>query len=138
MNLTSYAQWQPRDDVGRLVQAKIEAAVQGGVTDWADRVFETSQELVPVDTGELKASGHVEVVQAGKQVFASITYDAEHAVYVEYGTGIRGAASAGAGEGPYNPTWPGMAAQPYLRPAFDAHRGEAEGVIAEKVAVALS
>jgi HK97 gp10 family phage protein len=137
MNLTSFAKWQPRGDGGRFLAAKIDSAVAAGVQDWAQRVFDTSQELVPVDTGELKASGHMEVAQVGKQVFASISYDAEHSVYVEFGTGQRGAASAGAGPGPYSPKWPGMPAQPYLRPAFDAHREEATGVVAETVAVAI-
>lgn len=136
MHLTSFAKWQPRDG-GRFIEAKIEEAVKAGVVAWANRVFETSQALVPVDTGELKASGHVEVQQVGKQVFASVTYDAEHSVYVEYGTGQRGAASAGAGDGPYSETWPGMPAQPFVRPAFDAHRDEATGVVAETIAIAL-
>ena len=136
VNLSSFAKWQPRTG-GRFIEAKIEDAIQAGVVDWANRVFETSQELVPVDTGELKASGHVEVTQAGKQIYAAVVYDADHAVYVEYGTGQRGAASAGAGDGPYGAT-PGMPAQPYLRPAFDEHRGEAEGVMRETVTAALS
>ena len=137
MNLTSFAKWQPRGDAGRFIAAKIDEAVAAGVTDWANRVFETSQELVAVDTGELKASGHVEVQQVGKQVFASVVYNSGHSVYVEFGTGLRGAASPGAGPGPYNPNWPGMAAQPYLRPAFDAHREEATDVVAETITAAL-
>ena len=137
MNLTSFAQWVPRDDVGRFIQAKVDAATEAGVVDWASRVFETSQELVAVDTGDLKASGHVEVTQVGKQVFAAVEYTSDHAAFVEFGTGQRGAASPGAGDVPYNPSWPGMAAQPYLRPAYDLHRNEAEGVVGETIAVAL-
>jgi HK97 gp10 family phage protein len=137
MNLTSFAKWQPRNGGGQFIAAKIDDAVKAGVTDWANRVFETSQELVAVDTGELKESGAVEVTQVGKQVFASVTYGTDHAVYVEFGTGIRGAASPGAGDGPYSPTWPGMPAQPYLRPAFDQHRDEAVGVLAETIASVL-
>lgn len=136
MNITSYAKWQPRGDGGRFIQAKIEAAVEAGVIEWASRVFETSQELVPVDTGRLKASGHVDVQHVGKQVFASVVYDAPYSVFLEYGTGIRGAASPGAGPGPYSPTWPGMPAQPFVRPSYDAHRDEV-GALAETMAVAL-
>lgn len=137
MRLTSFAQWLPRGDGGRFIAAKIDDAVTAGVTAWANRVFETSQELVAVDKGDLKASGAVEVVQSGKQVFASVTYGTDHCVYVEFGTGRRGAESAGAGPGPYNPNWPGMPAQPYLRPAYDAHRGEAVSVVAETVTAAF-
>lgn len=136
INLTSFAKWQPREG-GRFIAAKIEEAVGAGVVNWANRVFETSQQLVPVDTGELKASGHVDVSQVGKQVFASIVYDAEHSVYVEFGTGQRGAASPGAGDGPYNPNWKGMPAQPYLRPAFDEHRDEVTDVVAATITAAI-
>lgn len=137
MNLTSFAKWQPRDEGGRFVQAAVDSAIEAGVVEWANRVFETSQELVPVDKGDLKASGHVEVKQVGKQILASVVYDSEHSVFVEFGTGQRGAESAGAGDGPYSANWPGMPAQPYLRPAYDQHRGEAEGILKETVAVAL-
>ena len=137
MHLTSFAKWQPRGDGGRFLASKIDDAVAAGVTEVANRIFETSQEMVAVDTGELKASGRVEVEQAGKQVFASVTYDSEHAAFVEFGTGVRGAASPGAGDVPYSPSWPGMPAQPYLRPAWDQHTSEATDFVAETVAVAI-
>jgi hypothetical protein len=53
---------------------------------------------------------------------AAVVFDSPHAAYVEYGTGQRGEASAGAGDGPYDPNWPGMVAQPFLRPATDLSR----------------
>jgi len=136
LNLTSFSQYQPRDG-GRFVAATIDDAVLQAVTDWANLVFQTSQELVAVDTGELKASGRVEVAITGKTFTAAIVYDSDHSVYVEFGTGIRGAASAGAGDGPYDPNWPGMPAQPYLRPAFDQHREEAPSMVKATIAVAL-
>jgi hypothetical protein len=55
-----------------------------------------------------------------------------HAAYVEFGTGQRGAASAGAGNGPYSETWPGMPAQPYLRPALDTARPAILGAFARR------
>lgn len=82
-------------------------------------VLEESQLLVPVDTGELKASGGTSVEWVGTRVTGYVSYSAAHAAYNEFGTGIRGAASAGAGPYPYSETWPGMAAQPFLRPAVD-------------------
>lgn len=136
MNLTSFARYQPRDG-GRFVAAVIDEAVTQGVTDWANLVFVTSQELVAVDKGDLKASGHVVITVTGKTVTAAVVYDSDHSVFVEFGTGIRGAASAGAGDGPYNPNWSGMPSQPFLRPAFDAHRDEAESMTRETIAVAL-
>ena len=137
MNLTSFSRYVPRNGAGQFIQARIDEAVAQAVTGWATKVLETAQDIVPVDTGELRDSGHVEVTQAGKTVAAAVVFDAPHSVYVEFGTGIRGAASPGAGDGPYSSTWPGMAAQPYLRPAFDAHRDEAEPMAREYVGVAL-
>ncbi len=65
----------------------------------ADVVYELSQRDVPVDTGELKASG--KVVERGDG--AEVIYDVDHAAPIEFGTSK-------------------MAAQPYLRPAIDNHR----------------
>ena len=97
-------------------------------------VFDVSQSLVHVDTGELKASGHVEVVS---DTSAAVIYDSDHAMYNEYGTGIRGAASPGAGPGPYDPNWPGMAAIPFLRPALDSTRPEVLEVFRDNMAAAV-
>ena len=132
MFLTSFSRYQPRVS-GRFVQALVDDVVSQAIAALAERVFDTSQALVPVDTGELKSSGHV--IVNGK--YAAVEYTAGHAVYVEYGTGIRGAASAGAGPGPYSSTWPGMPAQPYLRPAYDQHRAEAADMTREFVGAAL-
>ena len=65
----------------------------------AEVVFALSQDDVPVDTGELRDSG--EVKQSGDD--ATVTYTADHAMPVEFGTSK-------------------MAAQPYLRPAIDNHK----------------
>lgn len=63
--------------------AKVTPLAGVAVRESADEAFELSQSLVPVLTGELRASGHVE--QTGP-LSAEVVYDAEHAVYVEYGT----------------------------------------------------
>lgn len=87
-------------------------------------VLDEALAIVPVDTGELRSSGHVEVTAAGSigAASAKVIFDADHAAFNEYGTGQRGAASPGAGAGPYDPNWPGMPATPYLRPALDSAR----------------
>ena len=115
-----------------LVEMVSEAAA-AGVENWAGVVLESALEIVPVDTGELRDSGHVIV----SQNYAAVEFDSDHAVFVEYGTGIRGAASPGAGPGPYDPNWPGMRAQPYLRPAFDQHQEEAASMMADSISAAL-
>ncbi len=90
----------------------------------ADAVLEISQGIVPVDTGELKASGRTETEWVGHAVTGLVIYDAPYAAYVEFGTGARGASSAGSGPFLYDLNWPGMVAQPYCRPALDQGRAE--------------
>ena len=82
----------------------------------AERILEISQGLVPVDTGALKASGHVDTVDVAliAEVNYQVVYDAptadqskwqSYAVFLEKGTSK-------------------MSAQPYLVPAIEQAAGE--------------
>lgn len=102
-----------------VAEAAFRAANRLSVEQSAEVVLEEAEAIVAVDTGELRDSGHIEVVSDSS---AAVVFDSDHAAFVEYGTGQRGAASPGAGEGPYSTSWPGMVAQPYLRPALDTAR----------------
>ena len=126
-----------RSDIGRFIVGKITPAVRAGVEAFGNLVLEESQAIVPVDTGALKESGSVVVVETDKSVTAHVVYSASHAGYVEFGTGIRGASSAGAGPYAYNPSWPGMVAQPYLRPALDTARDAGKALFNSQVAAAF-
>lgn len=136
MKLTSHAVYQPRDG-GRFIIAKVTEGIRNGVIKWAGTVLDTAQAMVPVDTGDLKASGHVTVADTGKTIAAAVSFDMPYAMYVEFGTGVRGAASPGAGDGPYSTSWVGMPAQPYLRPAFEQHRNEAQSMTRETISEAV-
>jgi hypothetical protein len=127
----------PRGDGGKFVIAEITEAITEAAQDMAQVVLLEAQRIVPVDTGELRDSGQVSMRDTGSTVVADIEFLAGHAAYVEYGTGIRGAASPGAGPYPYSPTWPGMRAQPYLRPALEIARAEALGMFALKIRESL-
>ena len=76
--------------------------------------------LAPVDTGELRRSIHTEVKKENKAIVGRVYTNNDHAVYVEFGTGQRGAESPI--DRPINVTykqdWAGMSAQPYLYPAL--------------------
>ena len=117
-----------------LVPRLIAGALAG-----AGVVLAAAQEIVPVDTGELRDSGDADHwVWNGHKVTAFVTFSAGHAAFVEFGTGLRGM-----GTYPFNlPTtgtpytgswvydykrqnWIGMVAQPYLRPALDIGRAGA-------------
>lgn len=109
------------------LEAQIVPRLIEGATVGANIVLDISQEQVPVDTGELKASGRVSVEQQGTVISGYIVYGGDgvdYAAYVEFGTGRRGAGSAGAGPYAYNQNWPGMVAEPYMRPALDIGRAD--------------
>ncbi len=129
--------WRPRNDLGQFVANRITPAAVEGVTAWANLVLHRAQELVPVRTGELRDSGRVDVVVDGKKAVGRVVFDAGHAGYVEYGTGLRGSSSSGAGPYAYSSTWPGMPAQPYLRPASDEMKAEGAELLRQTVALVL-
>jgi HK97 gp10 family phage protein len=116
-------------DISGII-ARVGQGMYDGVTAASEIIQAEAQRLVPVDTGALRDSIDVQVyrgvqnIQRGGALAAGtfsvtgiVSPHTDYAEYVEFGTGQRGAASAGAGEGPYTMTWPGMPAQPYMRPA---------------------
>lgn len=117
--------------------ARVEELIVPKLINAADRstelVLGASQEKVAVDTGELKASGRRATEWKGKRVEGIVEYGAGHAAYVEFGTGARGQSSAGAGDVPYDPEWPGMPAQPYLRPSLDENAEEILGIYRDEL-----
>ncbi len=121
------AQFTPRNDIGRFIAERITPAVRQATMDAGQIVLAEAQEIVPVDTGALRNSGQVTLRETDSSIIADVAFTEPYAAYVEFGTGIRGSQSPGAGPYPYNPAWPGMAAQPYLRPALDTARPEMLG-----------
>ncbi len=124
------AQFTPRNDIGRFIAERITPAVRQATLDAGQIVLSEAQDVVPVDTGALRNSGQVTVRETDTSIIADVAFTEPYAAYVEFGTGIRGSQSPGAGPYPYNPAWPGMAAQPYLRPALDTARPEMLGEFA--------
>lgn len=124
-SIKATATYTPRGNVGQFI-AKVAQANREALRDVGAIVLLEAQAIVPVDTGELRDSGKVEVRETAKGAVADVIFDAAHASYVEFGTGIAGASSPGAGPVPYNPNWPGMPAQPFLRPAIDTLKANGE------------
>ena len=106
-------------------EAKLVPKLRAAAQSAAKAVLAHSQSLVPVDTGALKDSGKTSVSWTGTKVTGSVVYTEHYAAYVEFGTGRRGAESSGRGPYPYKADWPGMPAQPYVRPALDLGRQDA-------------
>jgi HK97 gp10 family phage protein len=117
--ISAKATFVPRNDLGQFVEVRVTPAVRMGGDEVAERLEQRQKDLCPVRSGELRDSITTTVQQLPRTIRWSVGPNKEYAEYVEFGTGIRGEASPGAGDGPYNPAWPGMPAQPYVRPAYD-------------------
>ena len=121
--LSARAQFTPRNGLGQFIPTVITPGVTASVQASVDLVRDTAQRLAPVDTGALRDSITSEVDASGTTVVGRVGPHVPYAVYVEFGTGRRGAQSPDAGEGPYDPNWAGMVPQPYMRPAVDESKG---------------
>lgn len=66
-------------------EKKVRPAIATVIEDGIQKIFERSQELVPVASGELKESGRVAQTEKG----AKVEYTAPHAHRIEYDPTIR-------------------------------------------------
>lgn len=138
VSLKARVQYTPRSSAGQFIAATITPGVIASVKAAQGLIVQEAQSMCPVRTGALRESiAAVEPDDSGKTVTGAVEATAPYAGYVEFGTGIRGAASPGAGPYPYSPTWPGMEAQPFLRPALDSTREAVKEVFASNLSIAL-
>jgi len=63
-------------------KSKDAIAVAEGLEKAANVILKKSQIYVPVESGDLKKSGHVEVEGKGMGAKATVVYDADYAVFV--------------------------------------------------------
>lgn len=103
--------------------AQLEPKAESLIAATAHQVEAVAKTRVPVDTGDLKSS--IQASKAGRLRWL-VNVAAEYGVYVELGTGRRGAASnIQRPEGiTYAGYWAGMAARPFLIPAVESVRGK--------------
>jgi HK97 gp10 family phage protein len=137
MRLAATATFRPRGDSGQFIASFVTPGVLASVSASAELVVSEAKAIVPVDTGALRDSIGASVAEAERTVVGTVVAGMPYAAYVEYGTGQRGAASAGAGPFQYSPTWPGQAAQPYMRPALDTAREAIKELFRSQIALAL-
>ena len=81
-----------------------------------------AKDLAPVDTGELAGSIHMEQKKTATGREGRVYTNLEYAMYVEFGTGVRGNGSypydIDGIDLAYKEDWQGMKAQPYMYPAL--------------------
>ena len=120
-------------------------ALKGGLIDAAKSIQATAKDLCPVDTGQLQNSIEVRnLPDDGSVIGVEIAPHTEYAVYVEFGTGIRGEQSDIASKSEVNlnytlekkhkcknkkingTTYPymGRPPRPYMYPALKVHEKE--------------
>ena len=94
---------------------------------------------VPRDTRTLLSNiTAVPAVASGDKVIGRTIADTEYAIFVEFGTGASGEASGGNGssyEAGYTMSHGGMAAQPYMYPAYKANQTRIVGTLKEAVRI---
>ena len=135
MNFSAQATAMPVNTAVAI--AKIRAGVQLAVEQACQLISEEAKAIVPVRTGELRDSIGWSAETEGNKVIGTVSATAAHAIFVEMGTGRRGAESPDRGPGPYSMSWPGMSPRPYLRPAVDVAREEVKGLFIDAVRAAL-
>ena len=79
--------------------------------------------LAPVDTGDLRKSIYSRTESNKSRVRGIVYTNSDHAGYMEFGTGQKGAASPSPPKDPdarisYKEDWVGVPAQPYMYPAL--------------------
>lgn len=150
------AEIQGLDDVLAMLEnleaESIIKAARKGLQDGLQDIRSEAQMLCPVDTGQLRNSIKTRTKIKGGELVGEVYTAAEHARYVELGTGPRGEANhAGidpeiAAKVTYSPKgWTykdkngeyrgtrGMPARPFLYPAFKSQKGNAYRKMARAV-----
>jgi HK97 gp10 family phage protein len=124
--LTVTSQFAARAGSGQFAKVVISPRVVAAVQESCELVQSIAQGYCPVDTGALQASISIDQPAEGDSaITGSVGPHMPYASYVEYGTGRRGDPTA-----PYAhvESWPGMKAQPYMRPALDEARGQVKDI----------
>lgn len=130
---------------GKVQEASIE-----GMQIGMELIVGRAKEKAPVDTGELRNK----IIAYTEGENGEVRAYAEHAPYVEFGTGPVGAASGGKGSGYSTGGWVypagvgkdgkpqfrytrGQPARPFLYPAFAESKGDVVKIIADKIREAI-
>lgn len=128
------AKFVPNGNPAAFCEQFLRAPVTKAVTDGCTLVLNVAKEYCPVDTGALRDSIDSSVEDAPNGVNGTVFAGMFYAPYVEFGTGRKGDPSA-----PYAhvETWPGMVAQPYMRPAFDENKAAVVDLFTTEIGAAL-
>ena len=129
MALRATATFRPNPNLASLLPNKIAPAVRASVQASLQLIQQAAQAVCPVATGALRDSITIQMEDNDTGTSGSVGPTMFYAQYVEYGTGRRG----GPAPYPHVMSWPGMHAQPYMRPALDEARGQVKDIFLQKL-----
>ncbi len=133
--ISARAQFTPRGDLGQFVSVKVKPGVQASVDAALQLIQQAAQLHCPVDTGALRDSITAESQETGSTIVGNVGPHMPYADYVEYGTGQKGDPAA---PYPHVASWPGMVAQPYMRPALDESKGAILDLFKSNISTGIS
>lgn len=100
-------------------------------------VHAMAKHLCPVDTGNLRNRTRMSVREEGDTIIGRVSNDTEYAMFVEFGTGVRGEVSdyprASELGLSYRSDWKGQVAQPFMYPALKQNEDFIKAIINEAV-----
>jgi HK97 gp10 family phage protein len=133
--ISATARFIPSGNLAAFCETFLRAPVTKAVSDGCTLVLNVAKEYCPVDTGALRDSIAQETHDETNGVGGSVSVGMFYATYVEFGTGRKGDPAA-----PYAhvESWPGMHAQPYMRPAFDENKAAVVDLFATEIGAALN
>ena len=142
------------DEIAERLGAKLQEALEAakvGVGKVAQNVQRDARKLSPRDSGENVAKIRMQEPEIkGNMIEAKVIAGARHAIYLELGTGPKGAASHEGISPDVNPTYrstgwvyptkdggfrytEGMPARPFMYPAYKANSKKAAGIVKEEI-----
>lgn len=133
--ISARAQFTPRGDLGQFVSVKVKPGVQASVDAALQLIQQAAQLHCPVGTGALRDSITAESQETGSTIVGNVGPHMPYADYVEYGTGQKGDPAA---PYPHVASWPGMVAQPYMRPALDESKGAILDLFKSNISTGIS
>lgn len=117
MGLSATASFVPAGNLSRFCEDILRGPAAKIMQASCTLIESTAKEYCPVDTGALRESIATNVEDTDNGVIGTVYAGEFYAPFVEFGTGQAGDPAV-----PHNESWPGMPAQPYMRPALDENR----------------
>lgn len=116
--LTAKATFRPHGYIGRFIPAVITPAVRISVESACALIEASAKGYAPVRTGALRESISTEIRETDKTIVGEVAPHVSYAQFLEFGT--------------YK-----MAAQPFMRPAYEENRGAILDLFRGNIALAL-